>query len=150
MAYNSNFNKIKNNSINGVLGVEGDGIKSYINCNNNQITGNIISNFAKTGIRVSHGANKNVIENNTIIGNDLKEQIGIKIIANNLQQYQEGFQFENKLTANNNTCLNNNITAVALGVLINDEMNIPNSLKRNKTGKNTFKNVNKQYKNNSN
>ena len=149
MAYSSSFNIIKNNIINGILGVEGDGIKSYINCNNNQITDNIITNFAKTGIRVSHGANGNMIERNTIVGNNLKEQIGIKIIANNLRQYQEGFEYDNKLTANNNTCLNNDISSVALGVLINDEMNIPNSLKRNKTEKNKFRNVNKQYNNTS-
>lgn len=150
LAYNSNFNKIKNNIINGVLGVEGDGIKSYINCNNNQITGNIISNFAKTGIRVSHGANKNVIDMNTIIGNNLPEQIGIKIIANNQRQYQEGFKFDNKLTANNNICENNNISNVAIGILIKDEMNIINSLKGNKTAKNKFIKVNTQYNNNSN
>ena len=145
MAYNSSFNKIKNNVINGVLGVEGDGIKSYINCNNNQITDNTITNFARTGIRVSHGANNNVIERNTIVGNNLNEQIGIKIIANNQRQYQEGFQYDNKLTASNNTCLNNDISSVALGVLISDEMNMPNSLKSNKAGNNKFKNVTKQY-----
>ncbi len=150
MAYNSSFNKIVNNVVDTVLGVEGDGIKSYINCNNNQITDNIISNFARTGIRVSHGANRNVIERNTITGNDLKEQIGIKIIANNLRQYQEGFKFNDKLTANNNVCSNNNISAVPLGVLITDEMNIPNSLKQNKTIKNKFIKVNKEYNNNSN
>jgi parallel beta-helix repeat protein len=127
LAYDCNYNTIAGNTVNGVLGVEGDGIKSYVNCNYNRITKNIVSNFAKTGIRVSHGANGNIIENNIINGTKNASQVGIKIIANNKVQYDGGLRFENKLTAKNNQCNKNIVNNTESGVIIEDELNVKNS-----------------------
>jgi parallel beta-helix repeat protein len=150
LAYGCQYNRIEANTIDNVLGVEGDGIKSYINCNYTKIIGNKITGFAKTGIRVAHGANNNIMESNIITGNNKEEQIGIKIIPNLKKLYNEGFIFNNKLTANNNTCSNNNIAKVKTGILIVDEVNSQNnagnSLQKNKISNNSFKGVREKYK----
>lgn len=150
LAYNCNRNFIKKNLIDGVLGVEGDGIKSYINCNGNRIEGNVIKNFARTGIRVSHGANSNSIAANKIYGNGAAIQTGIKIISNNKMQYNEGFRFENTLTAKNNVCKNNVIANVNYGVIIGDEIDIPNSVQKNKMSGNKFEKVSNRISSKSN
>lgn len=141
LAYNCNYNIIKNNIVTGVLGVEGDGIKSYINCNYNRITGNQVSGFATTGIRISHGANYNIISKNTVTGTDQPGQTGIKIIANNRRQYDDGFRFNNKLTASSNICVLNNISHVDRGVLLDDDLQLKNSTRKNQTGNNKFSRV---------
>lgn len=145
LAFNCNYNKIKKNKIDGVLGVEGDGIKSYINCNNNIITENTIKNFALTGIRVSHGANNNIIKKNYITGNDQNDQVGIKVIANNKNFYAIGMKFNNQLTAKGNVCIDNIIANVGTGIMIGDEIDLPNSLHNNKTSGNKFKKVSLLY-----
>ncbi len=147
LAYNCNYNVISQNTINEVLGVEGDGIKSYVNCNFNRITNNTVTNFDKTGIRVSHGANNNVIENNFIQGNGNPKQTGIKVVANNSTQYNFGLTFENKLTAKNNICNKNTISNVNDGILIDDELKISNSTEKNKNLNNKFKAVKKDINN---
>lgn len=144
LAYGCNYNIISGNMVKGVLGVEGDGIKSYINCNFNRITKNSISKFAKTGIRVSHGANNNIIEENNIVGDNKNDQTGIKIIANNSVQYNVGLTFQNKLTAKNNICNKNTIANVNNGILIDDELKISSSTEKNKHLNNKFKTVKKE------
>ncbi|MGG9970625.1 right-handed parallel beta-helix repeat-containing protein [Ferruginibacter sp. SUN002] len=146
LAFNCNYNKIKRNTIDGILGVEGDGIKSYINCNNNIITENIVKNFALTGIRVSHGANNNTIKKNYITGNAKDNQTGIKVIANNKNFYADGMKFNNKLTAKGNICIDNTISNVGTGITVGDEMNLSNSIQNNTVSGNTFKKVSLLYK----
>lgn len=145
LAYSCNYNTIKANRVSGVMGIEGDGIKSYINCNYNRITGNIIDGFAKTGIRISHGANNNFIEYNKITGNNSAGQTGIKIMANNKRQYEDGLKFDDVLTARNNNCSGNIISGTETGLLLGDEMNFKKSTGNNKTDHNKFKSVKKKF-----
>jgi parallel beta-helix repeat protein len=139
LAYDCNYNIIISNKVKGVLGVEGDGIKSYVNCNYNKIEKNTVSDFAKAAIRVSHGANDNLIESNVIYGSNTNTQVGIKIIANNKIQYDLGLTYENKLTAYNNRCNKNIIKNVDTGIVVEDELNIFNSTKNNQTSFNKFR-----------
>jgi parallel beta-helix repeat protein len=128
--------------VNVVFGVEGDGIKSYVNCNYNTFTNNNVSNFYITGIRVAHGADNNIIQNNTINGNSNAIQYGIRILANTLAQYNAGLTFGDQLTADDNNATLNNISNVNVGVLVGDEKSFPPT---NRVGNvitpNTFTNV---------
>jgi parallel beta-helix repeat protein len=140
-AYGCNGNTIINNTVDGILGVEGDGIKTYINCNNSTITDNTVKNFYKTGIRVAHGANNNTIKNNTIIGNTQSIQYGVKIIANILYFYDNGLAFGGQLTANDNVCQDNVIRCITPTnyILLGDEVFTPphttgNTITPNTTG----------------
>jgi parallel beta-helix repeat protein len=124
-AYNCEHNVINNNTVNTVYGVEGDGIKSYVNCNYNTFTNNVVYNFYKSGIRVAHGANYNIITNNSITGNypTSTVQKGVRILANTYAQYyNNSLTFNNQLEAHDNICKDNTISSVSLGVAVGDEM----------------------------
>jgi parallel beta-helix repeat protein len=141
LAYGCDHNQIINNVVDTVFGIEGDGIKSYINCNFSLIKNNRVSHFDKNGIRVAHGANGNVIIGNRIMGDGKPNQIGIAIISNLKRQFGDGFSFGSKLTANQNICSDNDISQTGKGILINDEMRIEQSIKNNRIKENRFSGV---------
>ena len=139
LAYDCNNNIIKGNNVSKILGNEGDCIKAYVNCNNNEITNNIVSDFYLTGIRVAHGAVGNIIKYNTIVGNDRPEQTGIKILANTDRQYNlDNLKYDNKLTAIGNVCSDNTIINVPKDILVGDELKFPDSVKDNVVQNNTI------------
>lgn len=145
LSYNSDKNKIYGNEVDGVLCCEGDGIKAYVNCNENEIYDNIVKNFATTGIRVAHGANKNIIRNNKIDGGkNSRGKYGIKILANtNNQYFTDNLKFDDKLTANDNVCKDNIITNIETPVKVGDEV-FPtgNTFQNNVVSNNTSGNEN--------
>ena len=144
LAYDCQYNTASYNNVNTVYGQEGDGIKSYINCNNSLITYNSVYNAYTSGIRVAHGANNNVIRYNNITGSypTKTSQKGIKILANTYNQYTlDGLTFSNQLTAQGNICTYNNILSASLGVAGGDEMNIGGKYYNNTVSNNTYINV---------
>lgn len=140
LAFNCNSNLIDANDIDGILGVQGDGIKSYINCNLNVISNNIIQHFAVAGIRVSHGANGNIILDNHVIGS-VPNLVGIKIVGNNRQEYKDGYHFGSPLKAELNVCKGNRVYNTSIGILVTDEMNFAGTVDENKVINNYFGNV---------
>ena len=125
LAYNCNSNQILKNNVSNITCCEGDGIKTYINCNYNVIKENVVTNFAVTGIRVAHVADNNVISDNKINGGSSNRsgKYGIKILSNSYNQYYvDQLTYNDELTAKDNVCELNTISNVETPIKVGDEV----------------------------
>ena len=116
LAYGCESNLIAGNSIDSVFGMEGDGIKSYINCNLNRFMNNRVSHFSRYGIRVAHGANENEISDNSIKGDGRAGQTGVAIIARLGKDFGHIFPFDDELRSDKNLCRDNEISNTEYGI----------------------------------
>jgi parallel beta-helix repeat protein len=150
LAYNSDNNTIRKNRVQGTRAIaEGDGIKAYGNCNRNSITGNVVVDVAKAGIRLGHGANDNTIRDNEISNTKgiLPLTVGIKISAAFEAQLKSKIRFMDDrgvkapLTANRNQVVGNKITGTYFGIVLTDDAKIPGSVKNNTINRNAISNT---------
>jgi len=68
MVWGCYHNVISNNTVDGTVGQEGDGIKGYYGVSFNTITGNTVSNVPNAGVRLAVNALGNVITDNNLYG----------------------------------------------------------------------------------
>jgi len=141
LAYDCSRNAIRRNRVEGTRGGEGDGIKTYVNCNGNIIEENVVTDVAGAGIRVGHGANDNIIRNNVIAcakpwkADAIVPTCGIKVCA--FLQAQKTLHFSADparpavLTANGNIVTGNKITGTTFGVVLTDDHRAPGSVRGN-------------------
>jgi parallel beta-helix repeat protein len=124
IAYNSNGNKIINNYVKNILGVQGDGIKCSVNSNDNSVLNNEVYDFAKNGVTLLHGTIGNIVKDNKIDGGkNTTNKIGVKIIANGHDEYYvDNLTFNNQLTAKDNLCESNTISNVEIPIKVGDDV----------------------------
>ena len=143
LGYNSCGNQILNNVINTVRGGEGEGIAAIVLCQNNVIKYNTISSCPESGIRVAHGPTGNIVQYNTITGNNQVDQKGIIVLANWYKTYCiDKLQYGDALRADDNTIEYNSISNVNTGIYLGDEKGfIPSRLSGNVVSSNTYSNT---------
>lgn len=144
LGYGCFENNISHNIISDVRGGEGEGIALQVNCINNVIEYNTITNIPEAGIRLTTGPVGNTIRYNTITGTSQTDQMGIQLLANWLKYYYvDTLRYGDELRADDNIITNNTMSNLDIGIYLGDEkgFNSPIRYNNNTVNSNVYTNV---------